>query len=177
MPQIVSSEARKYRKRKEPSRITLRRKTALIEVRLDGTSAIVDVEDVPLVGGRKWCFNRGSVRGVSVPFEILSRILMGLSPEDRRRVDHINGNGLDNRRSNLRIADAAQNGWNRTKLNKNNKSGVHGVRAIGSSWSAHIFVRRKSIHLGTFKTLEEAAKARRRAEKKYFGEFAPRDLS
>lgn len=84
-------------------------------------------------------------------------------------VDHINHNTLDNRKENLRVvsnADNIRNGVVRT----NNKTGVNGVyfRKDRNKYIAKIKVNYKSIHLGNFNTLEEAAKVRRNAEIKYW---------
>jgi len=88
--------------------------------------------------------------------------------------DHINGNGLDNRRCNIRIATPIQNAGNRGK-NKNNSSGYKGVswcKATGK-WQAGISINRKRINLGTtFTTPEDAHEAYKQAAIRHFGEFA-----
>ncbi len=88
-------------------------------------------------------------------------------------VDHIDMNPLNNQAHNLRVADRAQNGWNR-KLNKNNTTGFKGV-----SWSprhqlfeSNITVRKKQHHLGKYKTAEDAHAAYQAAALKLHGEFA-----
>jgi hypothetical protein len=88
--------------------------------------------------------------------------------------DHINGDKLDNRRTNLRIATPTQNLQNRGKT-KQNKSGYKGVswyRAMGK-WRAQITVNGKKTYLGTFATPEEAYAAyAAAAAEKLHGEFA-----
>ena len=91
------------------------------------------------------------------------------------QVDHINGNTLDNRKSNLRIASLKQNTRNLTTKRKS-KSGFRGVfRApknyVSRPWKAGIKHNNKNIHLGYFSTPEEAAKAFDKAAKELFGEF------
>ena len=88
-------------------------------------------------------------------------------------VDHINGNGLDNRRENLRICTNSQNGQNRGK-NKNNTSGFKGVcfHARTQTWIASIWVNRQRVHLGYFKGSIDAAIAYNEAAVKYHGKFA-----
>lgn len=81
-------------------------------------------------------------------------------------IDHINGNRFDNRIENLRDVPRYINGRNNC-LFKHNTSGIMGVSKHGSNWRAVIKVNQKYIHLGTFKTIEEAAQARCQAEKKY----------
>lgn len=90
-------------------------------------------------------------------------------------VDHINGNGLDNRRANLRLATLSQNSMNRTRLMHNNRSGVNGVHYYRAydKWRVHVTVNRKQIHVGYFDTIEQAASARREAELRHYGAFSP----
>lgn len=89
------------------------------------------------------------------------------------QVDHVNGNGLDNRRENLRIASHAQNQANR-RLGKNNTSGFKGVywhRGHGR-WRAAIKVSGRKIVLGHFITPEAAARAYDKAALEHFGAYA-----
>jgi len=87
--------------------------------------------------------------------------------------DHINGNSLDNRRSNLRICTMTQNNQN-TRLSVDNTSGFKGVGYLKSTkkWRAYITKNSKQIFLGTFFTKKKAALAYNVAAKQYFGEFA-----
>ena len=88
-------------------------------------------------------------------------------------IDHKNGNRLDNRISNLRLANRTQNAvW--SKLRKNNTSGFRGVRWMPNrqKWVARIKVNYRYIHLGCYTNKEQAAKAYDCAAKKHFGEFA-----
>ena len=87
------------------------------------------------------------------------------------RVDHINGNGLDNRRSNLRPASRSQNGANRGAPS-NNTSGFKGVTRFRLKWMAKIQVHGRTIHLGLFATPQEAARAYDTAALEHFGEYA-----
>ncbi|MCQ8279892.1 HNH endonuclease [Acetobacteraceae bacterium KSS8] len=85
-------------------------------------------------------------------------------------VDHVNGNGLDNRRANLRFATSSQNAAN-TKPNCNPLL-FRGVVANKDSFSARIQVNGKRIFDGVFLTVEEAAAAYDRLAIAHFGEFA-----
>lgn len=88
-------------------------------------------------------------------------------------VDHANGDTMDNRRSNLRIASHQQNMSN-SQRRKTNTSGYKGVqlRCDGKKWLARIQVNKKTIHLGSFETREDAARAYDAAAIQHFGEFA-----
>jgi HNH endonuclease len=101
---------------------------------------------------------------------IMSRIL-NRPLSQNEKVDHVDGNGLNNRRSNLRLATAVQNQRNRRKQ-KNNKSGYKGVSLSGNKWAAQIKSSDGVIHLGTFLTPELAYEAYCEAARKYHGEFA-----
>ncbi len=89
------------------------------------------------------------------------------------KVDHINGNPLDNRRKNLRICSNAENSKNQD-LRDTNTSGYKGVTwdKARKKWKAWIMVNYKGINLGRFILKKDAAKAYNEAAIKYFGEFA-----
>lgn len=85
-------------------------------------------------------------------------------------IDHRNGNGLDNRRRNLRWATVAQNRQNKRC---HSRTGLKGVRQHSpAGWAARIHANGKEVSLGTFRTPEEAAMEYDRAARHYFGEFA-----
>lgn len=87
--------------------------------------------------------------------------------------DHIDGNGLNNQKKNLRLATASDNARNRGKQ-KNNTSGFKGVSYCkrDNVWRAQIRVFYKDIILGAFKEKELAYKAYIKACKKYHKNFA-----
>lgn len=87
--------------------------------------------------------------------------------------DHINGNGLDNRKANLRPATRSQNGAN-SRLSSRSTSGYKGVsydRARGS-WKAQIGFRGENRFLGRYPTAEQAAAAYDAAAQELFGAYA-----
>lgn len=86
-----------------------------------------------------------------------------------RGIDHIDGNGLNNTRANLRRANQHQNGGNRRP-----QAGRawKGVSRVGSRWRAGIEVRGLRINLGTHSSPEQAARAYDLAAQEHFGEFA-----
>jgi hypothetical protein len=90
--------------------------------------------------------------------------------------DHIDGNGLNNTRNNLRICTKHQNQMNR-RLPTTNKTGYKGVSVYRSKrkkflWRSEIQMNRKTIYLGLYFCLIKAAKAYDEAAKELFGEFA-----
>lgn len=99
-----------------------------------------------------------------------------MNPQNGLNVDHINGNSLDNRRCNLRICTFSDNMKNKS-IDVRNKSGVTGVgwyqkgNSDTKAWKAYIRIDKKLINLGFFDDFDDAVKARRDAEEKYFGEF------
>ena len=100
--------------------------------------------------------------------------IMGLEIPEGMMGDHENRNPVDNRWANLRLATRTQNNRNGS-VRRNNTSGVAGVQLRKSgNYFATITVDLKSVYLGTFKTIAEAANARRAAEQQYFKEYAPR---
>lgn len=96
--------------------------TALVPLR-GGGCTLVDAADLPVLAGRRWwreqrpnvCYARCS-EGCRRRGLYLHRILMGEPPEPGMSVDHINGDGLDNRRKNLRWATAEEQAANRDRL-------------------------------------------------------------
>lgn len=88
-------------------------------------------------------------------------------------VDHIDRDVSNNRIENLRLATNAQNTYNSAIYNSNT-SGCKGVCFVGHDniWIAYIMVNRKRIHLGRFKTKEQASIAYQQASQKHHGEFA-----
>lgn len=87
------------------------------------------------------------------------------------RVDHIDNNGLNCCRDNLRLATHAQNMGNQRK-SKNNTTGYKGVTKYRDKYRARIGFQGKDISLGSYPTAELAAVAYDQAAKRYFGEFA-----
>jgi hypothetical protein len=101
----------------------------------------------------------------------MHRLIMN-APTDRQ-VDHVNGDRLDNRRANLRLATQRENSAN-TRKRSSNKSGVKGVvwDKARKKWAAYIKVNYRSIGLGRFDTIDAAAEAYATAARKHFGAFA-----
>ncbi len=141
---------------------------------------LVDPEDKWLLERWSWQINRYVVRSKWVKnsdgmwkhkSEYLHKVICP-SPEGFI-TDHINGNRLDNRRSNLRVCTQKNNTWN-AKPRKDNRLGTKGVvwREKSRDYVAYINVNKKRICLKTHKTLESAIRARKAAEAKYHGIYA-----
>lgn len=105
----------------------------------------------------------------------MHRLILGLQVGDERVCDHINGNTLDNRIDNLRVATRGQNPMNH-KTYSNNNSGCPGVywHKHNGNWVAYIYIKHTRIHLGCFPADQkaQAIATRKAAEDKHFGEFA-----
>jgi len=101
----------------------------------------------------------------------MHRVILGLTYGDKLQGDHRDGNGLNNQRSNLRIANHSQNQQHKNRY-CNNTSGFKGVYKAGRRWFARIYVANKRCHLGHFDSPIDAARAYNRAAKKLHGCFA-----
>jgi hypothetical protein len=97
---------------------------------------------------------------------------------DAKQINHINGNGLDNRRENLRSVTSAENHRNSRKRTRATSQfkGVHWL-VQGKKWRAMIYVNGKQRHLGCFARETDAALAYDVAARKHFGEFARPNLT
>jgi hypothetical protein len=148
-----------------------------------GKFALVDDDDYEDLSRFKWCTLVDDGRAYACRQErqkdgrqkkvFMHRQIAGIGQS--HEVDHVNGDGLDNRRSNLRPCTHAENMRNRTR-HHNNKSGYKGVSRVSRKhvvkWRASIGLNGKHIHLGYFATKVAAAKAYNTAALKYFGHFA-----
>lgn len=106
----------------------------------------------------------------------MHRLILGLEAYNSKNpVDHINGNGLDNRRCNIRISTNSQNQANRS-AGVNNTIGFKGVRLAkgykSKPWRADIKLNGKRKFLGYYSTPKEAAYAYNKASETIFGEFS-----
>lgn len=141
-----------------------------------GKLVIVDDEKYEYVNQWTWSFSMGYAKrreklGQNKFHTIqMHRVLMDC-PKNMQ-VDHIDGNGLNNQKNNLRICSPLQNMRNQ-KVRKNNSSGYRGVHwsIKHNKWIARIGSNYMRIHLGCFDDKREAAEAFNNASKKYHGEF------
>lgn len=144
-----------------------------------GYEALIDAADASLVEGWNWCadVNRRTVYALRTDFSEgrkrtlrLHRVIAG-APEGVF-VDHIDGNGLNNRRANLRLVNAVQNARNQA-LRANNTSGYKGVSWDKRSrkWTAKIKSNFSLKNLGYFETPEAAHAAYCKASAELHGPF------
>jgi len=150
-----------------------------------GYEAEVDAGDILSLGGFSWralikTRTDGTIRAVYAARKaragepgtviLMHRSIIG-APDDLQ-VDHLDGNGLNNRRSNLRLATPEQNQWNRRRP-VTNKSGVKGVywNKARRLWHARITVDGRRHHLGEFPNIDDAAAAYAAASGRLHGEF------
>ncbi len=96
------------------------------------------------------------------------------NPQNKKEVDHIDGNKNNNNANNLRWATHSENNRNK-QLDKNNTSGYKGVDFMKTrnKWRSRLTINKKNVFYGVFDTFEEAYNARIENEMKYFKEFRP----
>lgn len=137
---------------------------------------LIDEDDYPKVKNFQWSIKKCRIAEYAVTYINRKTIRMHhlIIPRVEGLVtDHINGNGLDNRKCNLRLCTPAQNRLNVTAY-CNNKSGFKGVfkDKERGGWIARIRKDGKTFYLGRFKTAEDASRAYIKKSKKLHGEFS-----
>ncbi len=147
--------------------------TKLIELSQD-KMAIVDDEDFEKIKDYGWyCSNGYARRNVGTERNktgvLMHRQILGIFDKDIY-VDHINHDGLDNRRCNLRIASKSQNAANSKRKNSTGYKGVSKLK--NGKFRANITVNGDAVHSKEFHDAETAAAAYDELAVRYFGEFA-----
>lgn len=147
-----------------------------------GKETVVDDDQLDFLNKWDW-FAHGKARvyaarnhyitRTNVKTVFMHRALMNLPIGRTPGVDHVNGDGLDNRLENLRLCNQSQNGANR-RVQKNSSSRIKGVhyRPDLKKWRALIKANGKLKHLGLFDSPERAAQAYREAAIEVYGVFA-----
>lgn len=147
-----------------------------------GRVALVDDDDFERVAQFKWCTvinnqppHIAYAMSALAPVKYLHRFI--LRAKRGQSVDHINGDGLDNRRANLRIASSAENSRNRRRqLSKKSKyKGAFHRPGFNKPWMMRLQYARtpvRKVLTQSFYTEEEAARAYDNAAKQLFGPFA-----
>lgn len=140
----------------------------------NGHECYVDDDDYAWLQDFSWHYCRGYASGAKRKGETktlyMHREIMG---NPNCQVDHIDGNRLNNQKSNLRLCDNTRNQQNKTKQS-NNTSGYKGVswHKRDEVYEINIRVNRKLVYLGRSQDLEVAARLYDVAALEYFGEFA-----
>lgn len=145
-----------------------------------GKIALINDADLLLISPYTWCAQHTRHHWYAITFigsghtarrrVSMHRLLMSAPPGIQ--VDHIDGDGLNNQRSNLRLGTNGQNQANRrTAFGASRFKGVNREKR-GKPWRAAIKVDGRKIHLGAFENEIEAARAYDRAALERFGEFA-----
>lgn len=147
-----------------------------------GQFAIVDDEDFEELNKFKWHARKDTKSGdfyscrnkrVNIDKKYVQMHRQVMEYPKGKMIDHRNHNTLDNRKCNLRVCTNSQNQMN-AKLSKTNKSGVTGVYFSKKvkKWVAQIRADKKQKYVGIFTDKDDAIKARKEAEEKYFKTFA-----
>lgn len=135
---------------------------------------MVDDEDYEWLRQYEWQVDRHNSVKTHAPGmkgKLIHRLI--LNAPEHLEVDHIDGNRLNNQRSNLRLATSSQNKMNRGPR-KDNTSGYKGVswHSQRLKWTARVKTGQKYIHLGLFDSKEAAALAYNSAARQLHGEYA-----
>lgn len=142
----------------------------------------IDNDDIDRCKLYRWNINnfnkkmkRGYFYAISKDVGLLHRYILDVSGRENV-VDHINGDMLDNRKENLQTCSVQENA-RKQQFRLTNTSGYTGVHWYPynnvNKWMAKIVVDYKCVNLGYYNDIEDAIKARKDAELKYFGEFQP----
>lgn len=145
---------------------------------------LIDAIDYPLISQHKWYIQINDGRKTPVVGTKIStddgkkttvkmhRLIM--DAPSGTQIDHVNGNGLDNRRTNLRYCTGSENCANRRVLRTNKTSKYRGVyfAKAHNTFVASIKKNGKNIKLGTFKNELDAARVYDKAALEIFGQFA-----
>lgn len=147
-----------------------------------GKFAIVDDDDYErLTVMGKWCTNKKKhtfyaqkavVINGKTTIVMIHRVILGIYDKDFV-VDHVDGNGLNNTKANLRICTHSQNLMNK-KTPDSNTSGYKGVswNCQKNMWQVYIYKSKVKKYVGMYNDILDAAKAYNDAALKYYGEFA-----
>ena len=147
-----------------------------------GRVAMVDDEDFERLNQHKWCVHQKdgiyyalrhfTKSNGKKTMKFMHREILELG-DHIPCVDHIDRDGLNNRRNNLRLATNSQNFMNKI-AHRNASSAFKGVRwhKRDNVWTAQITLNKKYVHIGQFRDEMEAARAYDRKAKELFGEYA-----
>jgi hypothetical protein len=134
--------------------------------------ALVSDEDFEKINQHNWFFN-GSYAASRIEGKNIRMHTFLMNTPKGMETDHIDGNGLNNQRLNLRVCTHRENSLNQT-IRKNNTSGIKGVcwSIQYKKWEVKIRAGNKRLTVGRFLNLKDATIAYRKAADKYHGNFA-----
>ena len=139
----------------------------------NGDVILADSEDYEKLSKHSWCVSKTgyAVANINRKVTKLHRYLLDVT-DPFMVIDHKNHNRLDNRKTNIRVCSQRENAKNKGAVN-NKEVGIRETKH--GTYSVRITNDREEIHIGSFKTLEEAKEARLKAERKYHKEFGYHD--
>lgn len=141
---------------------------------------IIDKEDINKIKHYHWRLSHGRVvtgnHTNTRPTKYLTHIILNINDTDyNNKIDHIDGDPLNNRKVNLRVCTQGENTLNKARVSNNTSGfiGVHPDRRKNrkSQWCAEIRRNNRQYHLGAYVHIEEAVYARYIAEIHLFGEY------
>jgi hypothetical protein len=157
-----------------------------MEIELCGYRVLIDDDDYEKIKKLSWHLDKKALNNHGLVYFVhgyrdssnksraiyLHRLVLNLKLYDGIFCDHVNGNTLDNRKSNLRKCSPQENSRN-AKKPVSNTSGLKGASFINRDkvFQSSIKINGKSVYLGQYKTAQEAHNAYCEASKKYHGEF------
>jgi hypothetical protein len=141
--------------------------------------ALVDGQDYERVNQYRWCASRVGKQWYAYRKHFGKTLRMHqfiMKPRKGMVVDHANGNGLDNRRDNLRVCTKLENAWNKKRRKAEGAAsqyiGVYPCQRPPGKWCIKVQCAGEVTNLGSFDTPEEAARVRDRKALELFGDYA-----
>ena len=137
--------------------------------------AIIDSTDNKLISKHKWYYSHGyavrhpkMVNGVRKGKIMMHRVINNTPIS--MHTDHINGDRLDNRKSNLRAVNTPQNVWN-SKIERDTTTGIKNVSVSNDGYQVRVQKNGKRHFVGLFKNLDKAVHCATKFRKEYYGEY------
>ncbi len=145
-----------------------------------GYCALIDDEDLCLVNQYRW-WTYEDKSGPNLFYALststgktmsMHRVVMGCQMGDGKQIDHIDGDGLNNQKNNLRFCTGSQNCMNRISANSTSQHKGVTWKKANQKWCAQIMMDGRKKHIGLYEKEKDAAKACDQMAFQVFGEFA-----